>query len=289
MTTDILVITGLSGAGRSNAADDLEDMGWFVVDNLPITLLDKIVELGTASIASGESNFQRLAIVVGPTADQGDVVQEIRRLRNSEHRVRVLFLDATTPELVKRYGSTRRKHPLDESGEGIAAAVARERVLLEPVKAEADLMIDTTALTVHQLKARIAAAFDNETNDATMHTAITSFGFKHGMPLDVDMVMDVRFLPNPHWVEALRPLTGLDEPVRRYVLDQPATTQFLERYEHLLEMLVPAYASEGKSYLSIAIGCTGGQHRSVALAEELASWLRRHGHQPRVTHRDIPR
>ena len=289
MTTDILVITGLSGAGRSNAADDLEDMGWFVVDNLPITLLDKIVELGTASIASGESNFQRLAIVVGPTADQGDVVQEIRRLRNSEHRVRVLFLDATTPELVKRYGSTRRKHPLDDSGEGIAAAVARERVLLEPVKAEADLLIDTTALTVHQLKARIAAAFANETNDVTMQTAITSFGYKHGMPLDVDMVMDVRFLPNPHWVEALRPLTGLDEPVRRYVLDQPATTQFLERYEHLLEMLVPAYASEGKSYLSIAIGCTGGQHRSVALAEELAGWLRRHGYHPRVTHRDIPR
>ncbi len=289
MTTDILVITGLSGAGRSNAADDLEDMGWFVVDNLPITLLDKIVELGTASIASGESNFQRLAIVVGPTADQGDVVQEIRRLRNSEHRVRVLFLDATTPELVKRYGSTRRKHPLDDSGEGIAAAVARERVLLEPVKAEADLLIDTTVLTVHQLKARIAAAFANETNDATMQTAITSFGYKHGMPLDVDMVMDVRFLPNPHWVEALRPLTGLDEPVRRYVLDQPATTQFLERYEHLLEMLVPAFASEGKSYLSIAIGCTGGQHRSVVLAEELASWLRRHGYQPRVTHRDVPR
>ena len=289
MTTDILVITGLSGAGRSNAADDLEDMGWFVVDNLPITLLDKIVELGTASIASGESNFQRLAIVVGPTADQGDVVQEIRRLRNSEHRVRVLFLDATTPELVKRYGSTRRKHPLDDSGEGIAAAVARERVLLEPVKAEADLLIDTTVLTVHQLKARIAAAFANDTNDATMQTAITSFGYKHGMPLDVDMVMDVRFLPNPHWVEALRPLTGLDEPVRRYVLDQPATTQFLERYEHLLEMLVPAFASEGKSYLSIAIGCTGGQHRSVVLAEELASWLRRHGYQPRVTHRDVPR
>ncbi len=289
MTTDILVITGLSGAGRSNAADDLEDMGWFVVDNLPITLLDKIVELGTASIASGESNFQRLAVVVGPTADQADVVQEIRRLRNSEHRVRVLFLDATTPELVKRYGSTRRKHPLDDSGEGIAVAVARERVLLEPVKAEADLLIDTTVLTVHQLKARIAAAFANEINDATMQTAITSFGFKHGMPIDVDMVMDVRFLPNPHWVEALRPLTGLDEPVRRYVLDQPATTQFLERYEHLLEMLVPAYASEGKSYLSIAIGCTGGQHRSVVLAEELAGWLRRQGYQPRVTHRDVPR
>lgn len=289
MTTDILVITGLSGAGRSNAADDLEDMGWFVVDNLPITLMDKIVELGSASIASGESNFQRLALVVGPTADQADVVAEIRRLRKSEHRVRVLFLDATTPELVKRYGSTRRKHPLDDAGGGISDAISRERVLLEPVKAEADLIIDTSTLTVHELKARIAAAFANETADATMQTAITSFGFKHGMPLDVDLVMDVRFLPNPHWIEELRPLTGLDEPVRRYVMEQPATAEFLSRFENLLEMLVPAYASEGKSYLSIAIGCTGGQHRSVALAEELASWMRRHDYQPRVTHRDIPR
>ena len=251
--------------------------------------MDKIVELGSASIASGESNFQRLALVVGPTAHQSEVVAEIRRLRQSEHRVRVLFLDATTPELVKRYGSTRRKHPLDDAGGGISDAIARERVLLEPVKAEADLLIDTSTLTVHELKARIAAAFANEASDATMQTAITSFGFKHGMPLDVDLVMDVRFLPNPHWIEELRPLTGLDEPVRRYVMEQPATAEFLARFENLLEMLVPAYASEGKSYLSIAIGCTGGQHRSVALAEELAGWLRRHDYQPRVTHRDIPR
>lgn len=287
--TDILVITGLSGAGRSNAADDLEDIGWFVVDNLPLTLMDKIVELGSASSTSGGSGFHRLALVVGPTADQDDVVQEIRRLRNSENRVRVLFLDANTNELVKRYGSTRRKHPLDDAGGGITQAIERERALLEPVKAEADLLIDTSSLTVHQLKARIADAFAHETNDAGMQTAITSFGFKQGLPLDVDLVMDVRFLPNPHWIEALRPLTGLDEPVRRYVLDQPATSEFLRRFEHLLEMLVPAYASEGKSYLSIAIGCTGGQHRSVAISEELASWLRRQGYQPRVTHRDLPR
>jgi UPF0042 nucleotide-binding protein len=287
--TDILVITGLSGAGRSNAADDLEDIGWFVVDNLPITLMDKIVELGSASSAATPSGFQRLALVVGPTADQDDVVTEIRRLRSSEHRVRVLFLDAQTSELVKRYGSTRRKHPLDIAGGGITEAIARERALLEPVKAEADLLIDTTTLTVHQLKARIADSFADDTKDATMQTAITSFGYKHGIPLDVDLVMDVRFLPNPHWIEELRPLTGLDEPVRRYVLDQPDTTEFLLRFEHLLELLVPSYASEGKSYLSVAIGCTGGQHRSVALTEELAGWFRRQGYQPRVTHRDIPR
>jgi len=202
--------------------------------------------------------------------------------------VRVLFLDASTPELVKRYGSTRRKHPLDD-GAGITLAIERERGLLEPVKAEADLIVDTTLLTVHQLKARIAESFANESGDSTMQVAITSFGYKHGIPLDVDLVMDVRFLPNPHWIEELRPLTGLDEPVRRYVMEQPATGEFLTRFEDLLDLLVPAYASEGKSYLSIAIGCTGGQHRSVAITEELAIWLRRQGYPPRVTHRDTPR
>jgi len=286
--TDILVITGLSGAGRSNAADDLEDLGWFVVDNLPVTLIEKIVELSSASAAGSAAGFQRLALVVGPSADQSDVVLEIQRLRAGGHRVNVLFLDASTAELVKRYGSTRRKHPLDDGNLGMTDAIERERSLLEPVKAEADLVIDTTSLTVHQLKARIADAFANEAQDASMQTAITSFGYKQGIPLDVDLVIDVRFLPNPHWVEDLRPLTGLDEPVRRYVMEQPATGEFLRRFEHLLELLVPAYASEGKSYLSIAIGCTGGQHRSVAISEELAMWFRRHGYSPRVTHRDLP-
>ncbi len=284
--TDVLVITGLSGAGRSNAADDLEDIGWFVVDNLPVTLIDKIVELGSVSGAVG-TGFHRLALVVGPTADQSAVVTEIRKLRASGNRVRVLFLDASTSELVKRYGSTRRKHPLDD-GAGMSLTIERERGLLEPVKAEADLVIDTTTLTVHQLKARIAAAFANETNDVSMQTAITSFGYKQGIPLDVDLVMDVRFLPNPHWVDELRSLTGLDEPVRRYVMEQPATAEFLKRFEDLLDLLVPAYAVEGKSYLSIAIGCTGGQHRSVAITEELGLWLRKQGYQPRITHRDIP-
>ena len=284
---DILVITGLSGAGRSNAADDLEDLGWFVVDNLPVTLIDKIVELGSATGPAG-NGFRRLALVVGPTADQTVVVDEIRKLRTTGHRVSVLFLDASTAELVKRYGSTRRKHPLDD-GAGMTFAIERERGLLEPVKAEADLFIDTTSLTVHQLKARIAQSFANDSGDAAMQVAVTSFGYKHGIPLDVDLVMDVRFLPNPHWIEELRPLTGLDEPVRRYVMEQPTTGEFLKRFEDLLELLVPAYASEGKSYLSLAIGCTGGQHRSVAIAEELALWLRRQGYQPRVTHRDKPR
>jgi RNase adapter protein RapZ len=281
--TDILVITGMSGAGRSNAADDLEDLGWFVVDNLPVTLIEKIVELGGGT----GSGFQKLALVVGPTADQTDVVNELRLLRSSAHRVRVLFLEASTPELVKRYGSTRRKHPLDTGGVSIGEAIARERTLLEPVKAEADLLIDTSSLTVHQLKARITDAFSTDTSDSAMQTVITSFGFKQGVPLDSDLVFDVRFLPNPHWIEDLRPLSGIDQPVRDYVLGQDLTAEFLVRIEHLLELLMPAYAAEGKSYLSIAIGCTGGRHRSVTITEELATWMRNHDFNPRVTHRDL--
>ncbi len=279
--TDVLVITGLSGAGRSQAADDLEDLGWFVVDNLPIELLDKIVELG-----SGPGSFSRLGVVIGPTAHPDEVLEAIHRLRTS-HRVRVVFLDASTAELVKRYGSSRRKHPLDDGASGMVSTIERERTLLEPVKETADLVIDTSVLNVHQLKSLIVATFGGEAETATMQVAVTSFGFKHGLPLDVDMVMDVRFLPNPHWVDDLRPLTGLDEPVRRYVLDQPATDEFLQRFEHLLELLLPAYAAEGKSYLSLAIGCTGGHHRSVALSEEIGTWMAAKGYRPRITHRDL--
>ncbi len=283
--TDILVITGLSGAGRSHAADDLEDLGWFVVDNLPVTLIEKVVELGSGA----GSDFDKLALVVGPTADQSEVVRELRQLRSGVHSVRVLFLEATTPELVKRYGSTRRKHPLEIADSGITEAIERERALLEPVKAESDLIIDTTAMTVHQLKSRIGEWFSDDVGAPSMQIAVTSFGFKHGPPLDVDLVFDVRFLPNPHWVDELRPLTGLDEAVRNYVLEQPTTEEFLTRLEHLLELLIPAYAAEGKSYLSVAIGCTGGRHRSVAIAEQLAAWMRKQEHRPRVNHRDIAR
>jgi UPF0042 nucleotide-binding protein len=279
--TDILVITGLSGAGRSQAADFLEDLGWFVVDNLPIELLDKIVELGTST-----SSFDRLGLVAGPTTNPGALADAIARLR-ADHRVRVLYLHASTPELVKRYGSSRRKHPLDDGHSGIADSIERERQLLEPVKAAADLVVDTTELNVHQLKAIVVDSFSAETEAEAMKIAVTSFGFRHGIPLDVDLVMDVRFLPNPHWIEHLRPHTGLDPDVRDYVLGQPVTKEFLGRFESLLELLLPSYMAEGKSYLSIAIGCTGGHHRSVALTEEIASWLRAMGHRPRVTHRDI--
>ncbi len=283
--TDILVITGLSGAGRSQAADDLEDLGWFVVDNLPSSLIEKVTELGSAR----GSSIDHLALVVGSGAHQADIGEVIGRLRVAGHRVRVLFLEASTPELVKRYGSTRRKHPLSDGSQSVLDLIEQERALLEPVRAMADLVIDTTGLNVHQLKGRLTDAFGEEVPAAGMQTTITSFGYKHGLPLDVDLVLDCRFLPNPYWVEALRHRTGLDADVRDYVLDQLTTQDFLARLEDLLELLLPAYEAEGKSYLTLAFGCTGGRHRSVAIAEELARRLRRRGLAPTVQHRDLGR
>ncbi|MEO8163559.1 MAG: RNase adapter RapZ [Ilumatobacteraceae bacterium] len=283
--TDILLIAGLSGAGRSQAADDLEDLGWFVVDNMPVALIDKVVELAGSNAASQS----QLALVVGTASNQSDAVAVVHRLREAGNRVRILFLDASTPELVKRYGASRRKHPLAHQHPSIAEAINYERILLEPVKGSADLVIDTSDLNVHQLKSQIVELFSSGDDTSGMQVSVTSFGFKHGIPLDVDMVLDVRFLPNPHWDERMRPQSGLDEEVRRYVLDQPLTKDFLGRIHGLFELLIPAYETEGKSYLTIAIGCTGGRHRSVAIAAELGEWLTAHGQNPRVTHRDITR
>lgn len=281
---DILLIAGLSGAGRSQAADDLEDLGWFVVDNMPTELIDKVVEIA----AVGES-LAKLALVVSTPTAQRDVVDVLKKLRLSGHRVRMLFLDATNAELVKRYGSTRRKHPLAEGKSGVEEAITKERTLLEPVKAEADLVIDTTNLTIHQLKNQLGELFTDDGELDTMQISVVSFGYKHGLPLDVDLVFDVRFLPNPHWDENLRPMSGLDEPVRDFVMEQSLSVKFLDQLTGMLTLLLPAYKSEGKSYLTVAIGCTGGRHRSVVIAERLKQWLIQSSHNPRVTHRDISR
>src|SRR5215471_9585500 len=283
--TDILVIAGLSGAGRSQAADNLEDMGWFVVDNLPSALIEKVAALG----GSPGSPAEHLALLLGSGPHQADIIDVMGRLRRVGHRVRMLFLDASDAELVRRYGSTRRKHPLGEAGITVLDAIQSERELLEPVKGEADVVIDSTDLNVHQLKARLVDLFGVESQAAGMQTTITSFGYKHGLPLDVDIVLDCRFLPNPYWVERLRDHTGLEAPVREFVLSQPATGAFLDKLDDLFELLLPAYAAEGKSYLTVGIGCTGGRHRSVVLAEELARHLRRKGYEPRVQHRDVDR
>ncbi|MCP4958598.1 MAG: RNase adapter RapZ [Actinomycetia bacterium] len=283
-STEFLIVTGLSGAGRSQAANTLEDLGWFVVDNLPPSLIPKVAELAGPGGAS-----PRTAMVVGTTHDANEVLDALGELRQMGARVRVLYLEASVEVLVRRYEDTRRRHPQVREGESLTVAIEREIEMLEGVRGEADLVISTTELNVHDLRKRIVEYFGDSSTDQLMKTTITSFGYKHGLPRDVDLVLDCRFLPNPHWVEELRPLTGLDRPVSDYVLGQPTTREFLRRLDQLLDLLVPAYIREGKSYLTIAMGCTGGRHRSVALAEEVARRLRIRGYRLGVQHRDVAR
>jgi len=281
--SEFLIVTGLSGAGRSQGAVTLEDLGWFVVDNLPATLIPTIAELAAAP----GSTIGRVALVVGRGPNPGDVLPALVHLRAGGHRVRILFLDAPTDVLVRRYSSTRRRHPLADETGSLTEAIERERLLFEPVKADADVVVDTGDLNVHQLRDRLLAIFGGEAPAPGMQTTIRSFGYKHGLPLDADMVIDCRFLPNPYWDEDLRALSGLDLEVRTFVMQQEATIEFLSHLDALLSLLLPAYVREGKSYLSLAFGCTGGQHRSVVVAEEVARRLRQHGYQPVVVHRDI--
>jgi UPF0042 nucleotide-binding protein len=279
---EIVLISGLSGAGRSGAANVLEDLGWFVVDNLPTALISTFVELA----AKPGSEIAKLALVGG--RDHANVLSKVAELRADGHNVRVLFLDATTAELVKRYDATRRRHPLVAQADGLVESIELERQQLDKVRGSADLIIDTTDLNVHQLKDRILRAFDTGT-ESRLQVAVESFGFKHGLPLDADMVLDVRFLPNPHWDEGLRPLTGHDPAVSDYVLETSSGSDFVDRIHDLLSTLLPQYESEGRSYLTVAIGCTGGRHRSVAVAEELAGRLRSDGVAVRAAHRDLAR
>jgi RNase adapter protein RapZ len=278
-----VVVTGLSGAGRSQAGATLEDLGWYVMDNIPTALITKVVDL----VSGSGPEAQRVVLVVGRDAGQlGDLQAAIAQLRASGEAVKVLFLDASDEVLVRRFEGTRRRHPLGQ--EGVLEAIADERQRLEAIKEMADVVVDTSELNVNQLRERLADLFGGDEATA-MQILVMSFGFKHGVPIDVDNVLDVRFLPNPHWVDEMRPLTGLDEPVRRYVLGQPEAKEFLERAEYLLKFLVPAYVKEGKSYLTIAIGCTGGRHRSVVLVEEIADRLRKMGYNPSTIHRDVER
>ncbi|HEV2766905.1 MAG TPA: RNase adapter RapZ [Acidimicrobiales bacterium] len=282
--SEFVVITGLSGAGRTQAANALEDLGWFVIDNLPPSLIDKVAELAQAPGTS----IERVALVIGPRAGLEELTTSLAGLRASNARVRVLFLDASDKVLVRRFTDTRRRHPLGE-GEGIIETIERERASLEPVKAEADVVVDTTDLNVHQLRDRIIALFGSDSPGAGMQTTVLSFGYKHGLPLDADLVVDCRFLPNPHWVEELRPQTGEDPEVRDYVMRFPQTTEFLHRLDALLDLLLPSYVQEGKSYLTLALGCTGGRHRSVVISAEVAKLLRRRGFEANLVHRDVGR
>jgi UPF0042 nucleotide-binding protein len=282
---EYLILVGMSGAGRSTAAATFEDRGWFVIDNLPPALIGKIAEL--TSQAGAE--YERVCLVSGRGGYEGiaELAPEIRRLRSTGARVRVVFLDAPDEVLVRRYEGTRRRHPVEATSE--LSAIQQEREMLDALHDEADVVVETGNLNVHELRDRLIELVDGVGAMAGMQTAVVSFGFKHGIPLDVDLVFDCRFLPNPHWVPGLRTLSGLDEQVRAYVLENEETTALLSRLDDLFALLLPAYVREGKSYLSIAIGCTGGRHRSVVLADEIAERIRRRGYAPVVHHRDIDR
>lgn len=282
--SDYVLITGMSGAGRSTAAAALEDAGWYVIDNMPPSLLTEVAEV----VGRPGSALERVALVMGRGggAQIEEALPAIDELRARGHRVRIVYLDAPQDVLVRRFEGTRRRHPIAERQ--VAQAIADERRLLERIRDRADVFIDTGDLNVNQLRQRITELFAPEA-DGTMRTSVVSFGYKHGIPRDADLVFDCRFLPNPNWVEKLSPLSGLDEPVRDFVMAEDATHVFLDRVDELLGLLLPAYVAEGKSYLTVAMGCTGGRHRSVVLANELARRLQGRGAAPVVIHRDIDR
>jgi len=291
--SEFLVVTGMSGAGRSTAAASLEDLGWFVIDNLPPALIKKMAEM--ISIPGAE--IERVALVIGRGGGSGsggagadyyeDLPGVLSALRDGGNRVRVLFLDASDEVLLRRYEGTRRRHP--RAARGVKESIADERRLLAQVRDQADLLIDTAELNTNQLRSRVLKAFGDEDGSPSMRTSVVSFGYKFGLPLDVDVVFDCRFLPNPFWIDELRPFSGLDAPVRDYVLSQPETKDFLEKVDGLLTGILPSFEREGKSYLTIALGCTGGRHRSVVLAEALGQRLGEGGHPVSVFHRDVER
>ncbi len=280
---NVVVVTGLSGAGRSTAAGTFEDLGWFVIDNLPVTLVSKVAEL-----ARGHADRYKKLVLVMQTYDSA-LEAEIVELRNRVESVQVIFLDASTQSLVQRYESTKRRHPGPNLGEGLLGSIETERDLYVSAKAAADLVIDTSELNPHELRDRIMRLFAEPEGDHGMSVTVSSFGYKHGLPTDVDIVLDCRFIPNPYWEPELRSSTGLDRPVADFVLDRAVARRFLDHLTPLLEELLPAYAAEGRTYLGIAFGCTGGRHRSVAIAEEMARRLDLDGWRPGVRHRDVDR
>lgn len=282
--TDYLFITGMSGAGRSSAAAVLEDLGWFVIDNMPVALISKVADL-----ADRNKDADRVAFVIGRFGAETpeDVASEIQGLRQNGASARVLFLEATDEALITRFESTRRRHPLFE--EAIGDAIASERRTLLVLRDLADVVLDTSNLNVHEFKRRLGELFSSTATKTQLTVTVVSFGFSYGTPRDVDLLFDCRFLPNPHWIPELRPHTGLEEPVRDYVLGQSDTQLFIHKLTELLDFLVPAYAHEGKSYLTVAVGCTGGRHRSVVLAEELSKYFADKGLEPKTVHRDVER
>jgi len=281
---ELVIVTGISGAGKASALKAFEDLGFHAVDNLPLELLPNF-----ASLVRESAEIEHAAIVVdvreGATLDRlPEILKCVRKLLST----RVVFLDAQDAVLVRRYSETRRPHPLGRS-ETVSRSIVEERQLLDPIRNVADTLIDTSNFNVHELRANILDRFGHEDQSRQLLVSCLSFGFKNGVPLDADMVFDVRFLPNPHFVPEFRKQTGLDPKVAAYVRSFPQTTEFLSRVKDMMLYLLPHYVTEGKSYLTVAFGCTGGQHRSVMMAEEIAAQLKRAGYQVKALHRDIPR
>jgi len=278
---DIVIITGMSGAGRSTAANALEDLGWYVVDNLPPALLPTMLDLADRASLPGVA-----AIIDARSAGfSTDLKSAIAALAARGVSPQVVFLEASERTLVQRFENVRRPHPMQDAGT-ITEGISAERELLREVRGDSDIVLDTSSLNVHQLRSRMHAYFAGD-SVGTVRLNIVSFGFKYGVPVDADLVADCRFLPNPHWVPSLQPLTGLDAGVRDYVLAQPGAEEFLDAYLKVLEVSLPGFEREGKRYVTLAIGCTGGRHRSVAIAEQIAARLG--DRDITVSHRDLGR
>lgn len=287
MSKEVLILTGMSGAGRSTVAHALEDLGWYVVDNLPPTLLSDLIN------QSLNSEINALAVVVDVRGGKffDELASSLSQLKRSGTNFRVAFLDATDQALVQRFESTRRPHPLQGSGR-IVDGIAAEREKLQDLLAQADVVIDTSNLNVHQLEKRTAEIFAQGLTQS-VRVNVLSFGYKYGIPVDADLVLDCRFIPNPHWVPELRPLSGLDEKVKSTVLANPGVSEFVNTYVSLIQQMLPGYLREGKKYLTVAIGCTGGKHRSVSVAREIADKLNGDGAGftigAHASHRDVAR
>lgn len=281
MGARILIVSGLSGAGKTTAVRSLEDLGYFVVDNLPPTLILKFAEL------CEQSEVTKIALVVDIRGGKffASVFDALRDLDNKGIKYEILFLEASDEVLVRRYKASRRRHPL--SGGEVLEDIREERFRLKELRGRANKVIDTSNLSERQLKEEITSIYGGKREDSDLFITVISFGYKNGIPLDADLLMDVRFLPNPHYVPELRPLTGNDPAVQQYVCNSPITDEFKTKYTQLLEYLIPHYKKEGKATLMVAIGCTGGRHRSVTLANWLGDYLRSKGYKVAVRHRDI--
>lgn len=284
---EILIISGMSGGGKSKAASFLEDSGFYIVDNMPAAMILKFAEF----CAGGGGRYARVALVydVRTAESFSELFDVLDKLKGMEGVCRMLFLEASPAAIIKRYKETRRRHPLEKETDSLEEAVEKERELMLSVKQRADFVIDTTRLSTAKLRSELLRIFNGEGEQAGMTVSVTSFGFKYGLPLEADLVLDVRFMPNPFYIEELRSQTGLDKPVSDYVFSFPQTCDFLLKVEDLLRFTLPLYAEEGKTGLVVAVGCTGGHHRSVAIAHALTGFIREQGYQAAEHHRDMER